>query len=191
MNANDIWVGNDYAYKEFRGRGENWVPGASRVRALRTFKQRDYYASQRARTMVEVLFIDQDTNEPRTNWDGDPIKRSVRARDIFMRWEEYEEEKERRERERERINREAQAREEAEQQAKVALIDKLERVAGMPRDVVTSVTPTVVYLNRSLLEEWLRKFNGTSHEVVVPVESLLTDDDIAVSSEDNEEDAYV
>src|SRR5690348_16902119 len=109
MNANEIWSGNDYAHTDNISRGVNFYERANRVRAMRVFKQQppSYSYKERATTMVEVLVCDAKTGEPimrRQYANGVEREveytRTVRARDIFMRWDEYVIEKERRDRDR-------------------------------------------------------------------------------------------
>lgn len=153
MNAQDIWAGHDYAYVANKGRGVLWYENAERVQVRRLSKKKDYYASERARTMVEVVFLTND-GEPRKYYSGDPMVREIRARDIFMRWEEYEEEQERRHRQAKQIA-EQQARERAAaEQRKLVLLEALEN-KGIDRNLVTSIDDYRVCLHRNQLERWL------------------------------------
>lgn len=114
MNANDLWSGQDYAYVENISRGILYYAGAHRVKVMRVYQAEMEYGRKKATTMVEVWPLDEEGNI-RTRDDGTEITKSIRARQIFMRWEEYAEEtrvrKEREEVEtRERNERNAKAR---------------------------------------------------------------------------------
>jgi hypothetical protein len=161
MNANEIWSGNDYAQTDNISRGVAFYERANRVKALRVYKEippytSSYGARERATTMVEVLMLDPETGEARKRGEEDYI-RSVRARDIFMRWDEYAVEKERRDNKRNEIAAEEARIRAEEENAKAALIDKLEARfnTGFNRLMIRSINDYAIVLDRRQVEEWL------------------------------------
>lgn len=147
MNLNQLWSGTDYAYYDYKGRNEIYRRNAPRLKVIRTFGKR-LPGNTRETGYAEVLVCDRETGEPKLNSYGEHITKKVRARDIAMMWEEYEEleakeeaeriereakweaerqerdrlwqEREAARRERERIEREARERLEAERRAEQA-----------------------------------------------------------------------
>ena len=108
MNANEIWSGTDYAHTDYISRGVLYYPNANRVKVLRVFKKK-LNGNTRDTTLVDVLVMNYDGQSVKqiNRWvDGEyrliDYERTVRAREIFMRWEEYEIEDRRRKEERER-----------------------------------------------------------------------------------------
>lgn len=152
MNAADLWSGNHYAHTDNISRGKTFYEGANRVRVMRVFKERDY-GSERNRTMVEVHMY-KDDGTPRVMVSGDPMSRTVRARDIFMRWDEYAAERNHRRDKAEEIAQQQQAAAEQEELHKTLLLDALEN-KGIDRLWVNNVTDHSITLRRRDVEEWL------------------------------------
>jgi hypothetical protein len=153
MNANQLWSGNDYAYSPNRGRGQSFIHGAERIRVIRTFQERDN-DSRRARTMVEGLFISNATGKPRKAYSGDDLKRNVRARDIFMRWDEYEDEERYRDEQAEKIEQERRERQQKDQDSKTRILEALE-AKGIERTAVSSINDYGITISRHVIESWL------------------------------------
>lgn len=121
MDAKSVWPGFDYAHTFDISRGVEYYKNANRVRAIAVYDKK-LPGNNRATTFVKVQFLDPKTAEPvekRAPWDyqyANGIVEDVRARELFMRWDEYEDEtthrnKEQNEREeRARILREEQTR---------------------------------------------------------------------------------
>lgn len=160
MNLNELWSGNDYAWYEWRGRGEIFRYGAVRVQIIRTFKKRADYTNERLSGFAEVIILDED-GTPRTRSDGSNITREVRARDIAMRWDEYAHMKARREAERERLAKEAEEKEAEENRQKSLIIDTLVEKYNLPREAVYNITATGIHLNRAVIEKELNV--GANH----------------------------
>jgi hypothetical protein len=93
MQANALWAGNDYAYIHDRG-NLTFSHSAARVRVMRVFKRKENTWSQRMKTYVDVIVLDDDGTP--TLRDGSQIHRTVIARDIVSEWEEYADERDRR-----------------------------------------------------------------------------------------------
>lgn len=154
MNLNALWAGNDYALFESKGRNEHYRENARRVRIIRTFQVRDY-DSERGRGMAEVTFL-HDNGDPVMMYSGDERRGNVRARDIAMRWEEYEDERiHRKERQEQRL-REARELQEKESAMRVKIMDYLETKYGVPRLWIT-VGEYTIGLSRNDVE---RAMNG-------------------------------
>lgn len=153
MNLNQLWSGNDYAYYSMRGRGEVYRANAVRVRVVRAYQRRNW-GNERLSGFAEVQFLNND-GTPRLNHKNEPKVEEVRARDIAMRWEEYEDERAHREAERERIQREYEERIQKEQEAKEALVDTVVQRYGIPREVITSIDSSSIRLSRVGLERAL------------------------------------
>lgn len=159
MNLNELWAGMDYAYYEYKGRNEPYRPGVPRVKLIRGYKRREY-GNKRESGYAEVMFLDNETGEPKTRTDGSHVVREVRARDIAMRWNEYEEERDHREAQRERLAQEQQDREAEESRMKSLITDKLVERYGIPRELIYNVTATGVHISRAALEKELGLANG-------------------------------
>lgn len=110
MNALSIWPGTDYAHTFNISRGVDYYPPrmTNRVKAVFVF-DKQLIGNSRKSTFVKVTFLDADTGEAKMRRVWSDEKRDyeevehvdeVRARDIFMRWDEYEDETEHREQER-------------------------------------------------------------------------------------------
>lgn len=153
MNLNQLWSGNDYAYYEMRGRGEVYRSNAQRVRIIRVYQERRW-GNERLSGYAEVYYLTDD-GEQQLNYKQEPKRGEIRARDIAMRWEEYEDEREHREAERERINREFEAAQAAEQDAKTRLLDTMVEKYGIPREIITSIDNNTVRISRFGLERSL------------------------------------
>lgn len=63
MNAQNIWAGNDYAFRPGKNKGERFSLAAHRVRVRRVTKKM-LPGNTKASTFVEVQFVDRDTGEP-------------------------------------------------------------------------------------------------------------------------------
>ncbi len=151
MNGKDLWSGNDYAHTSSISRGVNYYEGASRVKVMRVW-QDQRFGAQRATTMVDVMLL-ADNGTPKER-DGQPITTTYRARDIFMRWDEYERERtDRRERREERAAEEQRARL-REEQRKERLIEGL-AAKGIDKLWIGSVNDYSVSLTRRYLEQWV------------------------------------
>jgi hypothetical protein len=153
MNLNQLWSGNDYAYYDMRGRGEVYRTNAQRVRIVRVYRERRW-GNERLSGYAEVLYLNDDGTQMLTH-KGEPRRQEVRARDIAMRWEEYEDERDHREAERERIQREKEEAQAREQDAKTHLLDKMVEKYGIPREIVTSIGSGSVTISRAGLERSL------------------------------------
>lgn len=153
MNLTSLWSGNDYAYYNMRGRGETWRPGASRVRVIRVFKRKEY-GNERDSGFAVVFFVSKDGT-----LDSNAKEQEVRARDIAMRWEEYEDERDHREANRARIEQELEAERIAKSSKNEQIIALLEK-KGIDRNWITSITDHAVMINRHALERALET-NGT------------------------------
>lgn len=153
MNLNQLWSGNDYAYYDMRGRGEQYRPGAQRVRVIRAYQKR-VYMNERMSGFAEVQFLTDD-GEPILNYKSEPRIVEVRARDIAMRWEAYIDERDHREAERERLIQERAEEQAREQTAKTALVDAMAEKFGISRNLITSVDEYSVRINRPGLEREL------------------------------------
>src|SRR6266536_5453062 len=122
MNLNQLWSGNDYVWYEWKGRGETYRRNAPRVKIVKVYK-RQLSHNERESGFAEVMLLEQD-GTPRTYTDGKHITKEVRARDIAMRWDAYEEERDHREAERERQEREWQERTKRERQDREERIER-------------------------------------------------------------------
>lgn len=152
MNANELWSGNHYAHTDNISRGKTFYPKANRVRVMRVFKER-VFGSERSRTMVEVHLFKED-GTLRVMLSGEPMTKIVRARDIFMRWDEYVAERNHRRDKAEEIAQQEALQLEREEARKAALLDALE-TKGIERLWVNSVTDNSIQLRRRDVEEWL------------------------------------
>jgi len=183
MKASEVWQGSEYAFVEWISRGVSFYPSAQRVQALRIFKEKPRYSSERATTMVEVRFLNNETGEPRTRTDGSEYHREVRARDLYARWEEHATEKkirderqaeedaryqrirEEREREREVLRQQAE-RERNEREARIAAekerieaenerLRKYLEARGIKREYVKIINPNEIVFDRTGIENWV------------------------------------
>lgn len=177
MNLQELWSGNDYAWYQSRGKGETYRANAVRVKIVRAFKRQASLENERMSGYADVLLVDEETGEPRTNTFGEHLTTEVRARDIAMRWDEYESERDHRKAQAEKYERERQARYDAarkereerearqqkerqeqeakEQEVKRAITDMLVNKYGIPREYIYSLTHSGVYLSRAALEKEL------------------------------------
>lgn len=164
MNLNELWSGNDYAWYPGRGKGETYRQSCYRVKIIRTYKKR-LPDNERESGFAEVLYVDQDSGEVEDHTTHD-----VRARDIAMRWEAYEElrahrraqqarmEQERRE-ERERREAIRREKEAAENARREQIISRLQIRKGIPRDAINGITSDTIYLSRVRMEKELEIVN--------------------------------
>lgn len=151
MNLQNIWSGNDYAVLENRGRNDPFPFNARRVRAIRTFKRTEY-GNDKATGYVECHFLDDEGNyreEP-------PRLRTVRARDFWSFWDEYENERSERIRHREELAAKERERLDQERKEKEQLLDLIES-KGMPRTAIITVTDYSITLNKAAFEEWMQR----------------------------------
>lgn len=164
MNLNQLWSGNDYAYYEMRGRGEQYRSNARRVKIIRGFQKRQY-GNERLSGFAEVYFLHDDgTPIYIEKWDSntkeyvvtdEPKRGEVRARDIAKHWDEYSDEREHREAE--RVERQRRQEEEAAREAamRTKILDAIVEKFGIPRDIVTSIDEYAVRISRPGLEKEL------------------------------------
>ena len=89
MNAAQLLSGNDYAHTDYLRRGVNYYRDANRLRVMRVYQEDPGYGETRKRTFVECLVIDKESGKIATRADGTEKTVTVRARDIFSRWDEY------------------------------------------------------------------------------------------------------
>lgn len=155
MNLTALWSGNDYAYYNMRGKGEQWRPAAKRVRVLKAFKRREP-GNDRDSGFALVLFVSEDGT-----LDPNAQEREIRARDIAMRWEEYEDERDHREANRARMEADREAALAADNDRKEAILTALE-AKGIKRNWINSITDYDIKLNRHVVERELVTFNGTT-----------------------------
>lgn len=154
MNLQEIWAGNDYAYFEYKGRNDNYRAGAPRVKIIRVYKRAEY-GRERESGFAEVMFVDKETGEPKVDSQGKHVVTEVRARDIAMLWSAYVEERDYRQAQAEKIAKEREERELEENRIKGRLTELLTEKYGIPKEAIHNVTPTGVYLSRSVLEREL------------------------------------
>lgn len=93
MNLVQIHLGEDYAWFEWKGRGETFRFGAKRVKIIRKFKQQ-HTGNTKESGYCEVFLLD-DEGEFILDSNQEPRTREVRSRDIAMIWDEYEDERDR------------------------------------------------------------------------------------------------
>lgn len=174
MNAQSLWAGHDYAYAYEFGRGETFRMSAERIKVVAIHKVR-YPGNKRESTEVEVFKLNHDGTK-KQNYKNEDIVTRVKARDIFMRWDQFESEFEARktaadeanrifeaQREARRLEREAEdakRRVEAEERQRKAdeqkelILSALER-KGLPRNAIYFHS-TTIEIRRAVLEAWLR-----------------------------------
>lgn len=157
MNLNQLWAGQDYAWYEWRSRGETYRSNGVRVRIIRAFQERQY-GNERMSGFAEVNLVDDEGNI-RTYANGEPLIKKIRARDIAMRWDEYADEKNHREAERERLQKEREEAEAREAAKKAAFVDSIVEIYKIPREAIVSVGITNINISRIALE---RDMNGKS-----------------------------
>lgn len=139
MQANNIWAGNDYAWRGGSGRGERFSLSCERVRVRRVVKE-TLTGNTKSSTFVVVQFIDRDSGEvleaPKrwvevTRVDGENLFK-VRAFDVIENWDNVADEyqhlisKQKRDQaEREQREREARELREREQQERQQRLDRV------------------------------------------------------------------
>lgn len=153
MNLNELWAGYDYAYYEWKRKNEPYRRNAPRVKVIRAFKRRQY-GNERASGMVEVMLLEDD-GTPKLDVEGNQRIRTVRARDIAMLWEQYEDEREHREAERERIAREQEEHEAEEQRRRQELVAAMQERWGIDPNWIYNVTESGIHLSRWAIEREL------------------------------------
>lgn len=110
MKAQSLWIGSDYAWYEYRGRGGPLPLNAKRVKILEIIKEPVSYYNSRQRTLCMVQMLNDD-GTPDDRYD---FHKKVRARDILNFWDEYEYERRPLKEERDRKEKEYQERRAAE-----------------------------------------------------------------------------
>lgn len=91
MNANALYINQDYAYHPYKGNNE-FMRGAHRVKVLRVIKP-EVMVSKRNTTMVLVKFLNNDGSPKLEYVNGLKVAvpdDMVRARDILDSWEHYQ-----------------------------------------------------------------------------------------------------
>lgn len=151
MNLNELWSGSDYAWFEWRGRGEVYRSNGVRVKVIRAFKRKASYENERLSGFAEVMLLDAEGN-PKTNSAGEHITREVRARDLAMRWDAYEQEKQHRESQREKIAKEREEAEARENARRSLISERLVERLGISPNLIYNITDTSVQLSRKGLE---------------------------------------
>lgn len=88
MNAAHLYVNDHYAYHAYKGNSE-FMPDATRVKVIRMVPS----AGDRT-SMEAVVALLHDDGEPKLDsYTQQPRIKTVRARDILDRWENYESER--------------------------------------------------------------------------------------------------
>jgi hypothetical protein len=158
MNLNEIWAGNDYAYFEYKGRNEPYRSGAPRVKVIRVYKRAEY-GKVRESGFAQVMFVDKETGEPKTDRQGNHVTNEVRARDIAMLWDAYVEERDYRAAQAEKIAKEREEREAEETRITMQLTELMTERYGIPKEAIYNVTASGVHLSRTVLERELGLVN--------------------------------
>lgn len=124
MDANSIWSGFEYARTQWPSRGVEYYAHADRIKVIIVYKRREP-GNQRDTAYAKVTFLDTETGEPRQKsvydtktgmYVNEDDIREVRAREIFMRWDEYEDETEHRKQQMEQEEKERAERYEKQRQ---------------------------------------------------------------------------
>lgn len=149
MKAQDLWAGHEYAYKENKPRGVETPLGAQRVKVIRTERKKRSIYSERMSTLATVEFLDKETGETTGT------TRTVRARDIFDWWIDYED----RIADRQRRIDAANAEEERAKREKLDEDNRL-RVAlhlrtGIPQSMINFDMYGRVSMQKQEIKEWL------------------------------------
>lgn len=112
MKAQSLWIGSDYAWYEYRGRGGPLPLNAKRVKLLEVVKEpvNSWGKNSRMRTLCMVQMLKDDGMPD----DSYSYHRKVRARDILNFWDEYEYERRPLKEEHDRRQREYREKREAE-----------------------------------------------------------------------------
>jgi hypothetical protein len=157
LNAQDIYVGGDYAYFPNRGRGESYRPSdrnVHRVKAMRVFKRKNSHYAERLSTFVEVLFLNKE-GIARMNGGGAEMVREIAARDIVSEWEEYWNEDQ--VRQEERLKHEEERRKQEEQRkAEDEFILNRAAMRGMKREAIRiNKYNDNVTISRQEMKRWL------------------------------------
>jgi hypothetical protein len=122
------------------------------VRRIRVIKvtQKVLFGNEKASTYVEVWDIDKDSGEI----VDETRTRSVRARDIFMHWDEYADEYERKQ-----VQKQKQMAEQAQAKAMEARAADATLAAlvalGIPEGAITSIYTWEIRLDRRLVDQAL------------------------------------
>src|SRR6266576_616472 len=152
MQANQLWSGNDYAWAQHRPKS-SFPMAAKRVRVVRVFQEKDRYYDERAKTYVQVNFVDDEGNL--TLRDGKEIVKTVRARDFTDHWQHYVDERDeitRKAKERQRIYEEQRAQEDARDQA---IVDYLVKI-GVPEDSISKGYGNFINISKEVIWEWMK-----------------------------------
>lgn len=185
MDAKSVWPGFDYAHTQYPSRGVEYYAHASRVKAIITF-DKVLPGNTKVTTFVKVIRL-TDEGEPRTRkvWDEATSQYEtveyideVRARELFMRWDEYEDETESRNQQKaaEQLERERlQAEREKERQELQRLRDiehaQRERIL---RDKVDNVRKGLerIGLKDNALDTYAQKITMTYDEFLAWISTL-------------------
>jgi len=158
LNAQDIWVGHDYALFPNRGRGEAYRPSnrnVHRVKAMRVFKRKNSYYAERLSTYVEVYMLNHD-GTPRLKNDGTEMMSEVAAREIVGDWNEYWNEDQVRRAEQIKHEKEKERLAEVRKQEDELIHARLD-MRGLPRDAVKiSMYNDSISISREGMKKWLR-----------------------------------
>lgn len=158
MNAQDIWVGHDYALFPNRGRGEAYRPSTRnvhRVKAMRVFKRKNSYYAERLTTYVEVHMLNHD-GTPRLDSNGNEVTREVPAREIVGDWNEYWNEDQVRRAEQIEREKEKERLDDLRKQEDELIRARLD-MRGLPREAV-KISPyhESITISREGMKKWLR-----------------------------------
>jgi hypothetical protein len=155
MQANALWAGNDYAYIHDRG-NLTFSYSAQRVRVMRVFKRRENTWSQRMKTYVDVIVLDND-GTPKLRDNGQQISKTVVARDIVSEWEEYADERGHREETARKAREESQRKAAAFAAESETIMNGLERL-GIPRDAISfpAYEHDSIKLKREVILNWMK-----------------------------------
>jgi hypothetical protein len=146
LNLTKLNSGGDFAHHVWRG-NKRYVERADRVRVVRTFQKMEG-GNTSGTGYAEVLYMSEDGSD---FIHGPGVTREVRARDIFMTWDEYEAERAVRSRQKREREHEARLRLAARQQKEAAIRDGLTEKGLTPR----SINIYTVEFDRSEIERWL------------------------------------
>lgn len=85
MKAQSLWIGSDYAYTEYRGRGRPLPLNAKRVKVL-SLEKVVRFGKSKDETYVEVMMLTEE-GTPDERYNARTPK--VRGRDIINFWDDY------------------------------------------------------------------------------------------------------
>lgn len=157
MNAQELWAGHDYAYFYERGRGEEYRPKAQRVKVIKVRKERRDFKSERASTVVEVKYLNDDGTPVISTYGhnvGAEKTGEIRARDIAHFWDDYESIRNERVAEEEAREQKRQDDIQREREARTRITMALQE-RGIEKEAVLTVSSGTVTISRDILESWL------------------------------------